>query len=222
MKKLSFILSMFICIGCSELFANEIKPQLFTNYFTGLESEVVTSYSSVKLNFDLTLRSGKNLHFANCNQVEEITAGDIVMGEFHLLKMLQANCIALKKFARAENSNATYLQEILDKKNISNLPATAYPYVNEYDESQRLGKSLGEFYNKFNTSLDINGAIQVETETERLIYQIIATGDFNGDKIQDALIRIDWQALAAFGKGFKLIMVTKKSPEKPYEINMLN
>lgn len=50
---------MFICISCSELFAKEIKPQLFTNYFTGLESEVVTSYISVKLNYDLTLRSGK-------------------------------------------------------------------------------------------------------------------------------------------------------------------
>lgn len=214
---------MFICISCSELSAKEIKPQLFTNYFTGLESEVVTSYISVKLNYDLTLRLGKNIHFDNCNQVEEVTAGDIVMSEFHLLRMLKANCIALKKFARAENSHANYLQKLLDKKNISNLPATAYPYVNEFDEkSQRLNTSLGNFHNKFNASLDINGAIEVETETERLLYQIIATGDFNGDKIQDALIRIDWQALAAFGKGYKLIMVTKKSSDKPYEINMLN
>lgn len=222
MKSLSLILLIFICIACLKLSANEIKPKLFVNYFTGLESEVVVDYRNIKLNYDLTLRSEKNVHFSNCKQVEETTSHDIAVSEFHLLQMLKANCIALKKYSQVKSSNVSYLQEILDKNDISNLPATAYPYVNKYDKSQRQDKTLSEYHKKFNTSLDISGAIKVETETEQMFYNVVATGDFNEDKAQDAIIRIDWQVIDAFGKGFKLIMVTKKSADKPYEITTLN
>lgn len=222
MKKLSVILSIFISVSCSKLSADEIKPKLFTNYFTGLESNVVVDYPSIKLNYDLTLRSEKNIHFSNCKQVEETASYDIAVSEFHLLQMLKVNCIALKTYSQAKSSDVSYLQEILDKKDISNLPATAYPYVNEHDKNQRSGKILSDYQQKFNTSLDISGAIKVETKTDQMFYQVVATGDFNADKIQDALIRIDWQVIDAFGKGFKLIMVTKKSTDKQYEIIMLN
>jgi len=221
-KNLSLVLSIFICVSCSKLSANEIKPKLFTNYFTGLESEIVMDYQSIKLNYDLTLRSEKNVHFSTCKQVEETASDDIAVSEFHLLQMLKANCAALKQYSQAKSSNVSYLQEILDKKDISNLPATAYPYVNKHDKSQRRGKTLSEYHKKFNTSLDISGAIKVETETDQIFYYVVATGDFNADKVQDALIRIDWQVIDAFGKGFKLIMVTKESADKPYEITTLN
>ena len=62
-----------------------------------------------------------------------------------------------------------------------------------------------------------NGAIEVETETDSLLYQVVATGDFNGDKIEDALIRIDWRVIGAFGKGSKMVMVTKMSAGKGFE-----
>lgn len=56
-----------------------------------------------------------------------------------------------------------------------------------------------------------DGAINVTTELDTLLYQIIATGDFNADKIEDALIRIDWHVIDAFGKGSNQVLITKHS-----------
>ena len=222
MKWLTVPLITMILAACSPQEVNKIKPKLFHDYFTGLESQTVTDYNSIELDYDLSSRKGENVHFSNCKQVEATSDNDIAVSEYHLLTMIRINCIALKKYSHAGNAHTSHLQEILKNKDIRNLPATAYPYVNEYDKKSRLGKMLKEYHKKLDVSLADDGAITVVTETDRLRYEVLATGDFNADKIEDALIRINWRVIDAFGKGFKLIMVTRKVADQGYEITELN
>lgn len=125
-------------------------------------------------------------------------------------------------YTRADKANKTFLAELLADKNISDLPATAYPYVNNEDKNSRVAKKLKSYQKKLQTKISTDGSIEVETETDNLIYNIIATGDFNGDKIQDALIRIDWHTINAFGKGSKLVLITRKTSASPFEELSIN
>lgn len=203
------ITPLFILIASCSNVSNDIQPKFYGSYFTGLESQKISGYESAALDYDLTSPDGKNIHFSNCIQVDELKTTDVLESEYHLYQMLKLNCKALKAYAEVGASNSTYLDEILIKKDISRLPATAYPYVNDYDKSTRLNKTLSEYQKKIEIKLAPDGAIDVLTEEDSLLYQVIATGDFNGDKIEDALVRIDWHVIDAFGKGSKLTLITK-------------
>lgn len=202
--------------ACSNTSSN-IPPNFYGDYFAGLEAEKITSYDTALLDYDLTSPDGKNLHFSNCLQVDELKDSDVLESEYHLYKMLKQNCKALRIYFKASSSAASYLDELLINKDISNLPATAYPYVNDYDRSARLDKKLTDYQKKLESKVSSDGSIDVLTEVDSLIYQIIATGDFNGDEIEDALIRIDWHVIDAFGKGSRLIMITKKSSGENFQ-----
>lgn len=217
MRRIKLVFPVIILVACSNSVAKDIKPKFYSDFFTGLETQKVTGYESAKLDYDLTSKDNKNVHFSSCTQVDKVKDGDIVMSEYHLLTMLRLNCQALKKYTLASPSKKSFLQEILIKKDASKLPATSYPYVSEHDRKTRLGEKLKDYQKKFTMKPGRNGAIDVETETDNLLYQVIATGDFNGDKIEDALIRIDWRVIGAFGKGSKMVMVTKISVDKDFE-----
>lgn len=221
MKISMAIFFIFSLNSCSLSSADKIKPQFFPDFFTGLTTKIITKYESANLDYDLTSTAKKNVHFSNCLQVEDVQDKDILMSEYHLLTMLKLNCKAMKKYTQAGNSNKSYLHALLVDKDVSNLPATAYPFVSDYDRKTRLGKNLKNYQKKLVTKTDSDGAIDVETETDNLLYQVVATGDFNNDKIQDALIRIDWQGINSLGKGSKLVIITKIAPEVDYqEINL--
>jgi len=216
MNKLSRLFPLLALFSACSNTADNIKPEIYVNYFTGLESSKVENYNDVKLDYDLTSADDKNLHFTNCTQVDDLNETDIAIHEFHLYTMLASNCKALKLYSKAKASSTTYLNELLIDKNISLLPATAYPFVNDQDKSARLNKTLQSHQKKLEHNILSDGSIAATTETDTLIYQILSTGDYNNDSIQDAIIRIDWHALNAFGKGSKLIMVTRLSKDSTF------
>lgn len=217
MKALKILLLISVLMACTNLSADSLKPKFFSDYFTGLDTKQITDYASSKLNYDLTSSKNKNIHFSSCTQVDATKDQDILMSEYHLLTMLRLNCKALKMYTLANKANITFLTELLADKDISNLPATAYPYVNNEDKNSRISGKLKSYQKKLITKVSTDGSIEVETETDNLIYNIIAVGDFNGDHIQDALIRIDWHVINAFGKGSKLVLITKKSSAGSFE-----
>jgi len=217
MRRFKLIFVAGILAACSNSNAVNINPQFFPDYFAGLETRLITDYDSAKLDYDLTSRNNKNLHIKDCLQAGEITDSDVLESEYHLLTMLRLNCKALKLFTQAGKSRVSYLEELLIKKGIGNLPAVAYPYVSDYDKDTRKGKTLKEYQKKLGIKQAGDGVFDVVTETDNLLYQIIATGDFNKDKIEDALIRIDWHVIGAFGKGSKLVLITRKSVKSDFE-----
>jgi len=66
--------------------------------------------------------------------------------------------------------------------------------------------------------LDKDKSIRVTTEMENLNNYVIATGDFNNDKIQDVLIRIDWHTIGAFWKGSMLVAAARHSEREKLEL----
>lgn len=222
MNIIKLSLFTFILVACSNLSADNFKPVFYPEYFTGLETENVVKYENAKLDYDLTNSNNKNIHFSSCPQVDAVKDDDVLTSEYHLLTMLRLNCNAMKKYTIAGSANKSFLAELIADKNINNLPATAYPYVNNYDKKTRAGKTLKSYQKKLIAKVSSDGTILVETETDNLIYNIISIGDFNGDKIQDALIRIDWHVISAFGKGSKLVLITKKTAESNFEEIFIN
>jgi len=222
MKILKLFLFTGVLAACSNLSADNFKPVFYPEHFTGLEAVNIVGYESAKLDYDLTTTANKNIHFSSCLQVEAVKDDDILTSEYHLLRMLRLNCKALKMYTLAGNATKTFMNELLLEKNINHLPATAYPFVNDYDKKTREGKHLKEYHKKLTTKMTSDGAIDVETETDTLLYNIMAIGDFNGDKHLDALIRIDWHVINAFGKGSKLVLITKKSSTSGFEELSLN
>ncbi len=216
MNIIRFIPLLIFLSACSNI-SNNIQPKFYWDHFAGLETKIIKSYDATLLDYDLTSPDGKNLHISNCLQVDELKDTDVLESEYHLYTMLKQNCKALKAYTEAGWSATSYLSELLIDKDISNLPATAYPYINDYDRSTRLNKKLIDYQKKLEIKVSGDSAIDALTEIDRLLYQVIATGDFNGDKIEDALIRIDWHVIDAFGKGSKLTLITKKSSGEDFQ-----
>jgi len=213
--RIVFILSMTLAFSACSRTTGNIKPEFNTAYFTGLETDVVTRYDEAKLDYDLTSPTGDNIHFSHCPEVDKLDENAVAQSEYHLFIMLKLNCLALKRYLQATAAKSSYLDELLVNKDISQLPATIYPYVNEYDKSKRLGKTLAQYYPELKFKLLDDGAIDATTSTDTLLYQVLATGDFNNDGVLDALIRVDWHVLNAFGKGSILFMVTRTSENSP-------
>lgn len=218
MKVLIFIAILIHVAACSNKPAVNIKLVFYPDYFTGLETQQIESYNDAVLDYDLTSPSNENIHFSNCLQVDATKDSGIVSSEYHLFTMLKLNCKALKMYSLAGASEHSYLDELLINKDIRNLPATAYPYQANEEKLRRENKKLSEYQKTLDIDIRDNGEINVTTEQDSLVYQVIATGDFNADKIEDALIRIDWHVIDAFGKGSNLILITKRSPSDEFEI----
>ncbi len=210
MKKFTIPLFLILLSSCSNT-SESYQPQFFSNNFVGLTSDKVVDYQSVQLDYDLTSPDEKNVNFSSCQQVDSTKDQDILTSEYHLLTMLRLNCKALKMYTEAGEAKTSYLRKLLDEKTIRNFPATAYPYVNNEDKAKRLNKTLSEYHTYLESELLPNGATRIETDVDTVIYQTVATGDFNNDSIEDVLIRIDWSVKNAFGKGSKLVLMTKKS-----------
>ena len=208
---LSIALAFSACYRTSE----NIKPEFNTAYFTGLETAVVTRYDEAVLDYDLTSTTGEKIHFSHCTEVDQLDANAVAPYEYHLYIMLKLNCLALKRYLQASPAKSSYLDELLVHKDISQLPATIYPYVNEYDKSTRLGKTLAQYHPELKLNSLDDGSIDATTSTDTLLYQVLATGDFNNDGALDALIRVDWHVLNAFGKGSRMFMVTRTSEHSP-------
>ena len=217
MKWIMVFCMVGLLLSCTDSSAEDFKPQFYPDYFTGLETKNITSYKKAVLDYDLTSSDGKTAHFRSCMDVEAMKDDSIVASEYYLLTMLRLNCQALKAFTHAMDSKKSYLKNIMKGKHIGDLPATAYPYVNDYDRKKRENKKLKNYQKKLNIKHIDDGSIEVETSTDKLIYQVVARGDFNGDGIEDALIRIDWHVIDAFGKGSKLVLLTKRSPTAGYQ-----
>ncbi|MBI3562862.1 MAG: hypothetical protein HY080_14210 [Gammaproteobacteria bacterium] len=213
-----FLISICLTTGGPALGGGALQPYFNTQQFTGLASDQVMKYDDTLLDYDLDNANHKNIHFRTCRQVEATRDKDILASQYSLFKLLKTNCLALERFTRARPASQGFLPDRLTKKWIDALPATAVPRMNDEDLRRRNGKRLSRYESQLRVVLADDGTANVTTKTDQLTYVIMARADFDGDGIEDMLLRIDWRALRAFGKGTDLVMITKTAAQSPVQL----
>lgn len=190
--------------------AKERLPFLNQYEFTGL---VNMGHDLASMTLDYALDSPNNGEIAlnSCAAVNATTEASVVTSQHHLRQLMLANCLAAKYyFSVASNGPAySYLPDNVNEEFVKRLPALVIPDLG--------GQSLD---NRRGTLLDVEPNLNIINVNENAVelilggdltinYLPMARGDFNGDGIEDMLIRLDWAINSAFGKGFDLVMVTQ-------------
>lgn len=217
-KQLIFATLPLLVFACVNSQADPIAKSFNSHYFVGLDTPKTLDYGKAALDYELDGVSGKVIQFKNCQQVETTKDSDIVESQYPLYKMLTANCLALKKYHQGKDAKQSYLPKALQEATVSAFPATAVPKMNDEDIKRRTGNTLASYEKSLKLSTNPDGAVVAITATDELQYYLVASGDFNDDGIQDMLVRLDWGALQAFGKGSDLFILTKKSKSAPLEL----
>jgi len=80
---------------------------------------------------------------------------------------------------------------------------------------KRTGKTLKEHESFLDISIIDKNRAEVLTQTNEITFDIMARADFNGDGIEDLLVRTLWYVRDAFGKGTNLFILEKTSSTGP-------
>ena len=190
-----------------------------TQEFVGLVSTEVGSYEDAVLDYELDASKDGVLHFTRCTQVEAVDAGDIEASQYPLFKLLSVNCLALKRYVESVPAQRSYFPEKLTKELVAAFPATAVPRISDEEMTRRQGKNLTAYEAKIKISLAADGSVQVMTATDEMTYYIMARADFDGDGAEDLLVRVDWHARNAFGRGTDLFFLAKTSDSGPVTVS---
>lgn len=210
------------CILVAALLASHLKAQgeapkraFNTAQFTGLVTQEVTSYDGTVLDYELDLREGGTIRFRSCRQVESTREEGILDSQYSLFKLLSMNCLALKRYTASTVAQRSFFPAQLRKADIAAFPATAIVPVSEESLAQRQGRTLSGYEDRFDVSIIGPDSATVITSDDELKYHFMARADFDGDGTEDLLVRIDWRARNAMGRGTELILLSKKSADAP-------
>jgi hypothetical protein len=214
------------CLLTASLFISHLplqgaapKQSFNTAQFVGLTSPTVTSDERAVLDYELTGRSGGSIHFTNCAQVDAVKEGEIVESQHSLFKLLAMNCLALEKYSTSAASQKSFFPAQLTKAVVAAFPATAMVQLSEEDTARRQGKTLSTYAPILEISTGSEGAAKVLTAEDEITYLIMARADFDDDGIEDLLVRIDWHARTAMGKGSDLVLLSRESSSAPITLS---
>ena len=196
-----------------------VKPFFNSDEFTGLVTLGDTStkrYQDIALDYALDGKTGKEIQFSSCQQVDATTENQVVTSQLHLLQLLKVNCTAANYYLLANNAitNHSYWPTTLTNTFIKSLPALAIPNLGGDSFNNRQGTLTEaeptlaiQALNPLSAEVILDGDLAIT-------YVVLARGDFNNDGFEDIFLRLDWNITTAFGKGFDWIIVSKGSPSQ--------
>lgn len=198
--------------GCTRFDATVVPKHFNAPEFAGLVGDADSAYPSVHLDFALDTSDGGETLFVSCPQVEATDSDAIRADQHSLFRSLQVNCLALKRYGESHTARVSHLPVSLTREIIGALPVTALPFFSEEEAFMHDGGLL-----ESSAAVDAieslsDGRVRVLTPSEEIYYAPLAQADFDGDGLQDMLLRLDWRARDAFGKGVDLIQVTRRTP----------
>lgn len=162
-------------------------------------------------------KSKKKIPFNNCNEITVFNQKDIALFDQFRFKLFVADCTALYKFSDAKTFNKTYFQKDLNTGFITSLPANIAPIINDHIFTKQKNKSFEEAYTVTKVQKK-NKSVNIYSKEDHFSIKVLARGDFDEDGLEDLLIASEWYARNARGKFNDLVIVTKKSANKPIEI----
>lgn len=204
MKYLALLATIFLA-ACSPRNAPDINKSLNEEEFAGLET-IGNSYESTALNYELDAKDGSLINFTSCSDVENTHKESVKEDQFPLFIMLVRNCQALNLFFKGQNSTTTFLPKMLSAEFISNLPAISIPNLGG-EKPVESNETMEKAYPNLKTQEISPSVLQVQLDDMDINFTTLAKGDFNGDGIEDLLLRLDWKMTTAYGRGYDLLLI---------------
>jgi hypothetical protein len=208
--KIKVMLLCFLFASQACVTTSPISHPKFYNFdefigFVSMDSE----NDRVKLDYELDGANGHPVLFNDCDDVMQTPETAIATHQYHLWRLMQINCKSITMLTSADSSNRSYWPPKFDKTFIAELPATAIPDLGGSSPDERKG-----ILKDIEPSLEINSinshsAKAIVSGDLDITYVLMARGDFNHDGIEDILLRLDWNIINAFGKGFSLLLLSK-------------
>jgi hypothetical protein len=197
----------FATFACA---SGSVSRTFNTKEFTGLIS-VNSGYLDATLDYELDGAKGRVVHFGNCRQVEATTEQEIESSQYSLFKLLSINCLALKRYSESGAARRSFFPARFTRKLVAAFPATAVPRISDEEMKLRSGKTLFAYEKNLRISIAADGSARVVTNDDEIAYVPMARADFDGDGVEDVLVRVDWHARKAFGEGSDLLLLSKDS-----------
>ena len=170
-----------------------------------------------RLDHVLNGANGGELRFSHCAQVASTDAAAVREDQYPLFQLLRANCQALARYGAGQPARRSHLPETLTPALVRELPASALPVVG----GQATSPTGARVEDAPGMSIEAlpGGRVRVLTRTDDSVYTLMAQGDFDGDGVQDMLLRLDWRTRDAFGRGVDLLQITRRSAGGATELN---
>ncbi len=205
-----------LLLGCVAVRAEPPRHAFDETAFAGLAD--ATQLGRERLDYMLDGANGAELRLTRCAQVAETDEAAVREDQYPLLRLLRVNCEALARFAMSRPARRSYLPEALTPALVSDLPSQALPAMGG-QVVPPVGGRLGALPGGASIEALLGGRVRVLTRSDDIVYTLMAQGDFDGDGLQDMLLRMDWHARDAFGHGVDLLQITRRSVGGPYESN---
>lgn len=218
MKFIEGVLAALLLVSHLPAQAEGAKRMFNTEKFVGLASSASASYEEIALEYELENRKGDIVRFTSCTQVETTEANEIVESQYSLFKLLSLNCLALKRYSSSTNAEKSFFPVRLNKTLVAAFPATAMVKLSESDMAKRQGKTLADYEHSLDISIAGDGSAKVITPEDEITYQIMARADFDEDGLEDLLMRVDWRARAAMGRGSDFVLLNRKTKSGPVTV----
>lgn len=205
-------------VGCASapLTADKrLPPVFFAASLTGWEHGGPGTGAPLALAFEFELDSGVRAQVGSCEEAAAVDPARIEPTDFHRVRRLQVDCRAVQQFAVARPATVSFFEgRVVTRDALEKLPAsvqpplTRDPHPPEADaKSLKAVEQLGEFELRDDDSWVLVG------ERSMYVLEVLAWGDFNGDGVDDVMVRVDWRALDAFGRGTSALVLTRDAPE---------
>ncbi|MBT0964041.1 hypothetical protein [Denitromonas iodatirespirans] len=204
-----------VLLGCAAVRAAPPLRAFNGAAFAGL---VEASGERGRLDYVLDGANGAELRFASCAEVAATEAAAVREDQFTLFRLLRTNCQALARYADSRPARDSHLPDALTPVLVGTLPSEVLPAVGGQPAPPKAGERLKSAPHVADIEALPGGRVRVLTRDDEIVYTLMAQGDFDGDGVQDMLLRLDWRARDAFGQGVELLQITRRTPGGPAEL----
>jgi hypothetical protein len=166
-------------------------------------------------------QGGKRIAVSSCVElIKEKQRGNFPDGgnpEGKRFNSMLANCYAYQALSTAKASKVSYLRPfVLNDKTVKSFPALMGSIENDDDVAiAKKAKTLGRYEKGETTAISRLKAKYIEKDEDthqpsfEIDYEVVAFGDFNGDGIEDALVRSDETSFGGTWGMSNLFLITR-------------
>jgi hypothetical protein len=151
---------------------------------------------------------------------EPNTNADIAMEGFFKL-----SCDPIQWLSQAKPSKKSFVKNYsFSKKSLKELPPSLGGLGGDSSYKEKLEKALsqGKSWSGFDPSMKVkkvsSDQLEIANKGERIIFQILASGDFNDDGLEDLMLFIATYAVGGTYHAYETAIVTRKEGERRFRI----